>query len=171
MAGRRKAVVEIIEPPPPRVKPLVTLNQRSDGFRLDEAALARAEIVVESMRGDYLVWAKDEIRAIEKLYREVRASPVNRARMVRQIANLAHDVKGNGSSFGYDLMTAIGGSLSTFCRAIGDSRAEVGDARLAVVGVHIDAMKMVIDSRLDGDGGETGADMVAMLARVCELRR
>ena len=32
-------------------------------------------------------------------------------------------------------------------------------------------MKIVIDRRLEGDGGETGADMVAMLARACELRR
>ena len=88
-----------------------------------------------------------------------------------EIANVAHDIKGNGGSFGYDLMTAIGGSLSTFCRAIGGSGAEIGDARLEVIRVHIDAMKMVIDHGLEGDGGETGADMVAMLARACELRR
>ncbi len=167
MAGRRKAVVEIIEVPPGQVTP----NQRGGGFELDEVALARAETVVRSMRGDYLVWAEDEIHAIEKLYRKVRATPVNRGAIIMEIANLAHNVKGNGSTFGYDLMTAIGGSLSTFCRAIGGSRAEVGDARLEVVRVHIDAMKVVIDQRLEGDGGETGADMVAMLARACELRR
>ncbi len=167
MAGRRKAVVEIIEVPPGRVTP----NRRGGGFELDEVALARAETVVRSMRGDYLVWAQDEIHAIEKLYRKVCATPVNRGAIIMEIANVAHNVKGNGSTFGYDLMTAIGGSLSTFCRAIGGSHAEVGNARLEVVRVHIDAMKMVIDRRLEGDGGETGADMVAMLARACELRR
>ena len=167
MAGRRKAVVEIIEAPPGRVPP----NQCSGGFELDEVALARAETVVQSMRGDYLVWARDEIHAIEKLYRKLRATPANRGAIIMEIANIAHDIKGNGGSFGYDLMTAIGGSLSTFCRAIGGSRAELGNARFEVIRVHIDAMKMVIDRRLEGDGGETGADMVAMLARASELRR
>ncbi len=38
MAGRRKAVAEIIEPPPGRVTP----GQRRAGFEIDEAALARA---------------------------------------------------------------------------------------------------------------------------------
>ncbi len=50
-------------------------------------------------------------------------------------------------------------------------RAEVGDARLEVIRVHIDAMTMVIDRRLEGDGGETGADMMAMLGWACELCR
>ena len=126
MAGCRKAVAEIIQPPPGRATP----GQRGAGFKLDEAALARAETVVQSMRCDYPVWARDEIGALDKLYRKVRATPANRGAIIREIANLAHEVKGNGSSFGYDPMTAVGGSLSTFCRAIGGSRAEVGDARL-----------------------------------------
>ena len=167
MAGPRKATAEIIEPPPGRVAPV----GHGGGFKLDEAALARAETVVRSMQCDYLVWARDEIGALETLYREVRATPANRGGIIREIANAAHDVKGNGGTFGYHLMTAIGGSLSTFCRAIDGSGAEIGDARLEVIRVHIDAMKMVIDHGLEGDGGEIGANMVAMLARACELRR
>jgi hypothetical protein len=47
---KRKA--EIIEPPESRVK----LRADFDGFKIDEAALARAEIVIESMGNDYLAW-------------------------------------------------------------------------------------------------------------------
>ena len=167
MAGSRKAIAEIIEPPPGRVRPA----ESGGGFEIDEAALARAETVVKSMQCDYVAWARDQVGVIEKLYAKARATPADRGAIIGEIASAAHDVKGNGGTFGYDLMTAIGGSLATFCRAIADSRAAVNDARLEVVCVHIDAMKMVIDRGLEGGGGETGADMVAMLARACELRR
>ncbi len=167
MAGSPKATAEIIEPPPRRVTPV----EREGGFELDEAALARAETAVQSMQGDYMVWARDEIGAIETLFGKACATAADRGAIIGEIANAAHNVKGNGASFGYDLMTAIGGSLTTYCRAVADSRAELNDARLEVIRVHIGAMKMVIEQCLEGDGGETGADMVAMLARACELRR
>jgi len=162
-----KRAAEIIEAPANRVK----LRPGFDGFQIDEAALARAEIVIESMGNDYLAWAADEVRNLGDLHADARATAGNRDKMVGEVAIIAHNLKGNGTTFGYDLMTAIGASLSEFCRTA-DS---IEDAQLEVIGVHIGAhigaLKVVIDGNFKGDGGDRGAEMVAMLQRAAQIRQ
>ncbi|MFP6742634.1 MAG: hypothetical protein VCD33_13570 [Alphaproteobacteria bacterium] len=158
---KRKA--EIIEPPESRVK----LRADFDGFKIDEAALARAEIVIESMGNDYLARAADEIRNLDDLYAAALGTDGNRDEMIGEVAIIAHNLMGNGTSFGYDLMTAIGASLYDFCR----SADTIGNAQFDVIRVHIGALKVVVDGNLKGDGGERGAEMVAMLQRAARLRQ
>jgi hypothetical protein len=155
MADRDKSAAEIIEPPARRV----TLRPGFDGFKLDEAALARAEIVIKSMGNDYLSWVADEVGTLENLYAAARSATGGRDNMIGEVAIIAHNLRGNGASFGYDLMTATGMSLSDFCRTAG----EIGDSQPDVIGVHIGALKVVVKNNLKGDGGTQGDEMIAML--------
>jgi hypothetical protein len=163
MDERVKREAEIIEAPESRVRLRAGLN----GFKIDEAALARAEIVIESMGSDYLNWAADEVRMLDDLCATARATAGNRDAMIGEVAIIAHNLKGTGTSFGYDLMTAIGASLSDFCR----SADYIENAQLEVIGVHIGALKVVIDGNLKGDGEDSGAELVAMLQRAAQVRQ
>jgi hypothetical protein len=75
---------------------------------------------------------------------------------------VAHDIKGQGGSFGYHLMTAVGNQL---CRFI-ENCSTWGPAELDAVKVHIDAMKLVIAQRMEGDGGKVGENLVGGLQAV-----
>lgn len=163
MEDHKKPEAEIIEPPAGRV----TLRPGIHGFKVDEAALARAEIVIQSMGNDYLNWAADEARTLEDLYADARLARGGRDRLIGDVAVIAHNLRGNGASFGYDLMTAIGASLSDFCR----TADAMGDSQLDVISVHIGALKVVIDGNLKGDGGDQGAELIATLQRAAKLRQ
>ena len=163
MEDQKKPEAEIIEPPAGRV----TLRPGIHGFKVDEAALARAEIVIQSMGNDYLNWAAEEVRNLEDLYAEARVALGDRDRMIGEVGVIAHNLRGNGTSFGFDLMTAIGASLSDFCR----TADTIGDSQLEIISVHIGALKVVIDGNLKGDGGDQGAELIAMLQRAAKLRQ
>ena len=75
---------------------------------------------------------------------------------------IAHDIKGQGGSFGYDLMTVIGNEL---CRLI--ERVDTyGEAEVQAIKVHIDALKLVIKSNMKDDGGANGQALVAGIRQV-----
>ena len=69
---------------------------------------------------------------------------------------------GQGGSFGYPLMTAIGTQL---CRFI-ESATTWDAAHIGVIKIHIDAMRLVIGNKMAGEGGPVGANLVAGLAAV-----
>ncbi len=137
------------------------LCDADDPHAVDEAALARAEAVIANLRGAYLEWVRGDLARLHDLLDEARAlPPAAREEQMRQVFTVAHDVKGQGGSFGYDLMTRIGNHL---CRYI--ERPEPwADARLDAVARHLEAMYRIIDERLDGAGGETGAALWRRIA-------
>jgi len=80
------------------------------------------------------------------------------------VFQVSHDIKGQGGSFGYDLMTAIGNEL---CRLI-EKADKIGAGEVAAVKIHIDALKLVIAEDLKGTGGKEGEKMLSGLQQVCD---
>ena len=154
---------EVIQPP----GSLAALVEGAGDIEIDAEALARAEAAVEALKANYEDWVHDDIGALKEAYDDAVANPSVRGEKAKQIDGIAHDIKGQGSSFGYPLMSAIGGSLSEFCRNI--SRLEV--AQLDVIRAHIDAMTSVIDNRLKGNGGTLGVELIGLLQDAVEKRR
>ena len=70
---------------------------------VDADALARTEQVIADMVGDYLEWAEED--ALDKLK---AAEMKDRKKHIERIFQLSHNVKGQGGSFKYDMMTRIG---------------------------------------------------------------
>lgn len=71
---------------------------------------------------------------------------------IERCRRLAHDLKGQGTTFGYPLLTEFAASLS---RLLATGRA--GDPLLGqLVSLHVKAIAAVIQGRITGDGGETG---------------
>jgi hypothetical protein len=61
-------------------------------------------------------------------------------------------MKGQGGSFGYPLMTAVGNSLCRFLEKVD----KLPDSALEVVAVHVDTMRVVISNKMEGEGGKMG---------------
>ena len=133
------------------------------GRGIDQENLARAEAAVAALAVDYLVWAEQDVSRMREMTGGLAARP-DRAAIDRLYA-AAHDVKGQGGSFGYPLVTAIGSSL---CRAL--KHLQAVDARaLAAIEAHLDAITLVLTQRLVGMQGERGAGLVGQLTRAVDL--
>ena len=143
---------EVIKPPS-TLKGKVSFG--ADGVDLD--MLEKAEAVIASMQGNYLEWVQDDLKKIQEYYDLALADEAGRPAHLEQVFRVAHDIKGQGGSFDYPLMTALGNHLCRFLEKLGPVAA-AGD--LDVIKLHIDAMRMVIGSRMRGDGGRAGANII-----------
>lgn len=130
---------------------------------VDEATLKRAEQAIIDMTGEYLSWVQKDISRLEAACKELKIGNGNREQKLEEIFHVSHDIKGQGGSFGYDLMTIIGNQV---CRLI--EKADPDDNELIdVVVVHVEAMKLVIGSNIKGHGGRDGELMLVGLEKVC----
>jgi len=152
--------VEIITPPN-TLKSKVTVGGPG---AVDPQALERAEQAIAGMTDDYLDWVRQDLIKIDAAFDALRNADGARKDELDAVFQLAHDIKGQGGSFGYDLMTALGNQLCRLIERVDHCDVDVVDA----IGVHIDSMKLVIAKDLKGDGGAAGEKMLAGLEKVYE---
>lgn len=148
---------EIITPPN-TLKGKVTVG--SSGVDLE--MLEKAEQIIASLQGNYLEWVVEDLNKLQAHYDRAVADQAGRMQAVADIFHVAHDIKGQGGSFGYHLMTTIGNQLCRFTETLTDC----GPAELEVIKLHIDAMRLIISERMEGTGGTVGERMVAGLQAV-----
>jgi len=145
------------------IPPATTLRLKVGGGRLggiDAAAIAKAEAALKSLSGNFSQWLQDEINKLDVARQQVRTDGVS-AETMENVYLRAHDLKGLGTTYGYQLITRIAGSL---CRMIDDK-----DKRLAVsmslVDAHIDAIKAAVREDMKDDTHPVGRALVDALER------
>ncbi len=154
--------VQVINPPP-------TLNAKvsiGGPGAVDKATLERAEAVIADLSGDYLKWAQEDLRQIQVAIDSIdlNSDAEELQKVLDRIFAISHDIKGQGGSFGYDLMTIIGSDLCRFAETIETLKS----SDVEVIGLHVDTMKRVIADEIKGDGGKEGEVVLSGLAAVVE---
>jgi len=134
-------------------------------LELDQEMVAKAEAVIAGLRAAYLSWVAEDMSKLDALLTQVQAAaPEHRQPLMKSVFTIAHDVKGQGGSFGYDLMTLVGNQL---CRTV-EARSDWPDQALVLVRQLLDAMKVILDKDLSGDGGAAGRSLLASLRQAVE---
>ena len=145
------------------IQPTNALRLKVGGGRLgaiDPAAIAKAEAALKSLASNFTQWLADEITKLEGARQQVRTVGAN----VETMENLylrAHDLKGLGTTYGYQLITRIAGSL---CRLI-DDKEKRAQAPLDLVDAHIDAIKAAVRDEIKSDEHPVGRILVEELER------
>lgn len=135
---------------------------------VDVAALERADAEVAGLKRNYLDWVVEDFDKLQKIYDRAAATPpVERAPVVHDLFYVAHDMKGQGGSFNYHLVTQIGNLLCRFIEANEMKAGVVFEANeMEIIKLHVDAIRLVITQRWEGDGGREGKNLVAGLQAV-----
>ncbi|MCW5732272.1 MAG: phosphorelay protein [Alphaproteobacteria bacterium] len=128
-------------------------------------ALEKAEAEFAKMAEDYPDWVGGYTT---QLYAEFSAAEgrdtAHRMASFRGINQLAHELKGQGGTFGYPLITTFAESLYSFTT----SGAGTSDNHMAIIKAHIDAINAVIKGRVKGDGGDIGHQLGETLNKAIE---
>ncbi len=127
-------------------------------------ALAAAEIALEQMSEDYPDWVSGLISKMAEQHSRCVDTPENRRDFFEAINLIAHDMKGQGGTFGYPLITDFSESLESFTSI----RNDINDRMVELVKAHIDGMRAVIKGRVKGDGGDIGKQLAASLQLAIE---
>lgn len=153
MSGTSKP--EFIQPPS-SLKDKVAIT--NDGVDLD--ALEQAEQLIAGMQDSYLEWVEEDLKKITACYVAAQQETGSRKQVFKDIFSVAHDIKGQGGSFDYPLMTIIGNLLCRFLERLEKEDVEPKESHMAVVKVHIDALRLVIAQRMSGEGGKVGDNLI-----------
>ena len=123
-----------------------------------EAMVAQAEAAVAALSASYREQLVADVETLSDIWAGLEHDvPV--AEVMAQVQSLAHNIKGQGGSFGYDLVTSVGASLCDYLRK--GERKSVDE--LNIVHAHIKILKMIAENDISGTGGDTGARIIAKL--------
>jgi len=145
------------------IQPGNALRLKVGGGRLgaiDPAAIAKAEAALKSLASNFTQWLADEITKLEAARLQVKTVGPT----IETMENLylrAHDLKGLGTTYGYQLITRIAGSL---CRMIDDKEKRAATP-LELVDAHIDAIKAAVRDDIKSDEHPVGSVLVEELER------
>lgn len=79
--------------------------------------------------------------------------------LIPQLQDLAFDIKGMAGTFGYDLLTDLAKSLQDFLA----SMEMPTSTEFEVVAIHIDALYLLLSSRVNGQGGDMERELLITL--------
>ncbi len=131
----------------------------------DPDLIAKAEKKVEEISLTYTETASEEIFDLQAAYTDcASASSEDQATLLRKINHLVHDIKGNGSSFGYPLLT----EFAAFLFDMTDNLLTASPQQLEIIKAHIDAMQVVVNQKIKGDGGEIGRQLKLSLKKAVD---
>jgi chemotaxis protein histidine kinase CheA len=164
-AGRPKVKTRIIKTRN-KLKAKVTASQQpvapGEQSSFAKGALERAEAEMADAAARYVVWVQDTVRDLAGHFRRATEAPpssAERAEALKSIGHIAHELRGQGGTFGFPLITAFAGSLFKFTQGDGSDTPE----RMSVVKAHVDAIRVVFAQEIRGDGGQIGQALVQAL--------
>ena len=123
------------------------------------AVIEQAEQKLERAALDFTKWAQDYLGRLSDLCTQALLEPGRRTQQFVEINQVALELRGQGGTFGYPL-------ISTFGKMLFDSSREgccEDDAQVEIVKAHVDAMRAVLREKISGDGGEVGKALIAAL--------
>ena len=119
-----------------------------------------AKAAVASLGAQFLSFIADDVAKLGQLVDNAKSDPDGRMDHIRGMFHIAHNLKGQGASFGYNLLTEVADGLCYRTRDV----TQVDDAALDAVGFHVRAIQVIVDSQINGMGGEKGAMLLAKLS-------
>jgi len=129
---------------------------------LPNRVLAEADSKLDRSATDFHTWALDYLRSLSRLCVVAAKAPSDKRRKPFEHINLiAHELRGQGGTFGYPLITVVGKMLYEIT-GLGCS---TDDNAIEIVKAHIDTMRVVFRDKVTGDGGEVGRDLLEALKR------
>ena len=144
---------------PNTLKQKMGLDNARVPFEMPDEILAEAEETLEREAEGFLDWAKEYLDELSQKVSQAFEDKNNRGDHLAEVNRIAHELRGQGGTFGYPLVTLFAKSLyettSYPCRE--------DDANLEICRVHLDALRAVIRERIEGDGGAVGRQLMMAL--------
>ena len=140
------------------------LAAKLDGAKISEEELekrlAAADRQISGAALGFTEWAGTDVAealaALEKL-----SAGGDAQEAISLIFRVAHDLKGQGTTFGYPLATQIAGALCNFIRTV---ETPPPTDSVSVVRAHLAALNLVLKQNIKGDGDAAVHQLVEKLA-------
>ncbi len=126
---------------------------------IDPELIRNAESVIDTMGEEFAGSVELETARIMKLAMDLEAEPAKASKIHKKIRRISHDLRGQGATYGYDIVSDVSESLYHYT----DTLSSVTEMNPEVLRAHADAMRAVVKNEVKGDGGAVGVDLVKSL--------
>jgi len=133
--------------------------------RILSEAIEAAEAAVAELSKDYPRRAGEKVSELDRAFEALPAAGDARD-AVEALFAIAHEIRGEGGTFGFPLAAAIAANLC----AILEDQDQIGKTLREAIRVHIDSLKLVLSQPIKGDGGEQGAELLHGLQKVSSAK-
>ncbi len=151
--------VQIINPPN-------TLRSRLDDGKaakgFDASLLAKAEKALDDVKPQVQQHVQGEIGRLQALMAKVAASQGKDQAAMKDMFGAAFELKGQGTSAGFNLITRFGDSLCRYIEALKDPGAK----EIAILKAHVDSIAAIMSRGIQGDNNPIGLAIAAELEKV-----
>lgn len=158
MSGSNDEDVEFIANPNPIAYKAKPLGKTADDM------LKAADQRVNNLKNEFGDILRRDAGSIVEAFRKAEAEPARRDQHLQDGRKLAHELRGQGTTFGYPLITEI---CDSYCKFL-DLVKTVDAARMPLMKSHIDALRAVVGADIKGDGGAVGRELTQTLRRIRE---
>lgn len=118
----------------------------------------KAIAVINDLAKEYENWVRADLKRLGEAYEKAlfQKTPARDQILKADVFRISHDIKGQGATFDYELMTTVGNHL---CRYI-ERQTDFGPLQMEAIKWHIDVMNEIINTHLTGDGGQRGSEII-----------
>lgn len=121
--------------------------------------VAQAETALDGLKDQYETWIRDYLDAIVKALDEARASHPPDPAAIAQIRKISHELKGQGETFGYPLLTQSGHML----HGLIDKDERLASRNLSLIAAYVDFMNLVVKNEVHDMVGLDAAQLMSAL--------
>jgi CheY-like chemotaxis protein len=149
---------------PNYLKQKVGGQKSSEPGEMPTALLEQAEEKLQRSALDFTEWAQTYLKNLVELCDVALKNPGSRRKHFEEINLLAHELRGQGGTFGYPLITVLGKMLYDATH----KGCREDDKGVEIVRAHVDAMRAVLRDKVAGDGGMVGRALLKSLQLAIE---
>lgn len=116
-----------------------------------------AELVAQ-----FVNWTTEAVTELREITNSLSGNEARTDSKPDRIYDLTHNIKGMGASFNFPLMTHAGSSLCTYLKDLGADQ----QVSKKVIDAHVRVFEVVLEHRIQGDGGEKGSALQGRLTAI-----
>lgn len=128
------------------------------GPSLDEI-VADAEAALNGLEVHYEDWIQEYLTALKSALNDALSDPLGAGEPLDQIRRVSHEVKGQGATFGYPLLTTVAYLLHRLVA----NHPELAAKHLDVVAAHVHFMTIIVRDKVRDTGARRENEIVAGL--------
>lgn len=149
------------------ITPPVNLRQKQKlagvTSTIDGVWLDAAERSMGNAKFDYLEAVAEDLTRLQTAYDTAVKDRAGRVERIQELYAIVQTIKGQGASFGYPLISNVGAQLARFIEDCGENPT---DAQMEGVKLHVETLRLIMQQKMEGDGGPMGQKIVAGLTLV-----
>lgn len=124
--------------------------------------IAAAQKAIDDTQAEFVDWATKDLVELEHAYRGMAADLGSAPERIEKIRKIAFSLKSQSGTFGYPLGSEVAKSLYKF---LGEKRKYNAD-NIIVVRKHIDALQVILQQNIQGEGGVMGNELMDNLKKL-----